>query len=151
VGKSTLLNRLAGREVMHVAAVRAGDGKGRHTTTHRQLVLLSSGALLLDTPGMRELQLWSADAGLHTTFEDVEALAATCAFSDCRHETEPGCAVRSAIEAGELAQEHFANYQKLQRELAFLERKQDARLESEANREIRRIMKHYRRTMKDKE
>ena len=115
VGKSTLINRLAGREVMRTASVRASDGKGRHTTTHRQLVLLPSGGLLLDTPGMRELQLWSADESLERSFADIDAIAAGCRFADCRHESEPGCAVHAAVESGELAPGRLENFQKLLR------------------------------------
>ena len=99
VGKSTLANRLMGGDVLRTGAVRE-DGKGRHTTTHRQLLLLANGALLIDTPGMRELQLWSADAGMDAAFADVEALAARCRFGDCAHRSEPGCAVRAAAEVG---------------------------------------------------
>jgi ribosome biogenesis GTPase len=150
-GKSTLLNYLAGSDVMRVAEVRAQDGKGRHTTTHRQLVLLPSGGLLLDTPGMRELQMWSVDAGFEATFEDVEAVAGGCRFSDCQHDEEPGCAVRAAIEAGEFTPEHLANYRKLQRELLYLERKIDVRAGLEEKRRIKGIMKEYRRRMKGRE
>ena len=104
VGKSTLANQLLGEERLRVGAVRE-DGKGRHTTTHRELFTLRSGALLIDTPGMRELQLWSADAGLSAAFDDVERLAAECRFRDCTHASEPGCAVRQAVESGVLAPE----------------------------------------------
>ncbi len=150
-GKSTLLNHLAGRDIMRVGDVRTGDGKGRHTTSHRQLVLLPTGGLLLDTPGMRELQLWSAAGGFETTFEDIETYAASCRFSDCRHAGEPGCAVSEALSRGDLTAQHFDNYQKLQRELAYLERKVDTRAGIEEKRRIKGIMKEYRRRVKGKE
>ncbi len=126
VGKSTLVNALAGSELLATREIRA-DGKGRHTTTHRELVLLPGGGLVLDTPGLRELQLWDASAGLGGTFEDVERLASECRFADCAHGTEPGCAIRLAIDEDRLDEERYESYVKLQRELAHLERKQDAR------------------------
>jgi ribosome biogenesis GTPase / thiamine phosphate phosphatase len=146
-GKSTLLNRLAGRQVMAVGAVRATDGKGRHTTTHRQIVPLPAGALLLDTPGMRELQLWTAEAGLAVTFKDIEELAAMCRFGDCKHESEPGCAVNAAVASGILDEDRLASYRKLQRELAFLERKVDVQAAVDEKRRIKGIMKAHRRRM----
>ncbi len=123
-GKSTLVNRLLGAEQLRTADVRA-DGKGRHTTTHRELVRLPGGALLIDTPGMRELQLWDADTGLGAAFADVYAFAAECRFGDCRHDTEPGCAVLAAVEAGQLPRERLEHWRKLERELAYLARRQD--------------------------
>ena len=103
VGKSTLVNRLLGREKQKTREVREADQRGRHTTTHRELILLPGGALLLDTPGLRELQLWSDGGGLEAAFEDVRGRAPACRFRDCGHVHEPGCAVRAAVEAGELA------------------------------------------------
>ncbi len=135
---------------MAIGSVRGADDKGRHTTTHRQLVPLPGGALLLDTPGMRELQLWSAEDGVSKTFEDVEALAAACRFGDCRHETEPDCAVRGAIASGELVPERLENYRKLLREQAYLRRKIDPEAEAEERRRIRDIMREYRRSAKPK-
>jgi ribosome biogenesis GTPase len=117
VGKSTLLNRLLGEELQRTGTVRAGDGRGKHTTTGAQLFRLPGGALAIDTPGMRELQLWEADAGLGSAFDDVEALAAACRFRDCAHGEEPGCAVRAALASGELAAERFASFVKLRDEL----------------------------------
>jgi ribosome biogenesis GTPase len=130
VGKSTLVNRLAGREVLVTQAVRE-DGIGRHTTTHRELVVLPTGGLLLDTPGMRELQLWDGSDGIAASFADVEELATRCRFADCAHDSEPGCAVRAAIDAGTLAADRLESYEKLQRELAALARKQDKRAAAE--------------------
>lgn len=124
-GKSTLLNALAGEERMDTGAIREADDRGRHTTTHRELILLPSGGLILDTPGMRELGLWEADAGVAAAFEDVEALTAACRFSDCKHGREPGCAVRAAIAAGELPEDRWRAYQKLQAELSFERRRED--------------------------
>jgi ribosome biogenesis GTPase len=125
VGKSSLVNALAGQTLMATAAIREDDAHGRHTTTHRELIRLPSGALVLDTPGMRELGLLDADEGLSATFEDVEAIAASCRFSDCHHGNEPGCAVRAAIENGELDSGRWRSFVKLQRELAHQERKED--------------------------
>ncbi|CAI6078169.1 ribosome small subunit-dependent GTPase A [Cohnella sp. JJ-181] len=120
VGKSTLLNWLAGERHQVVQDIREDDARGRHTTTHRELFLLPSGAIWLDTPGMRELQLWESEEGWQATFSDIEALAASCRFRDCRHGAEQGCAVREALEAGELDEGRYANYRKTERELARL-------------------------------
>jgi ribosome biogenesis GTPase / thiamine phosphate phosphatase len=127
VGKSTITNYLSGEQVQAVQAVREGDDRGRHTTTHRQLIPLPSGALMIDTPGMRELQLWSGSEGLPETFADIETLAQQCQFRDCQHQQEPGCAVQQALADEQLDASRFANYQKLQRELAHVARKQDQR------------------------
>ncbi len=124
-GKSTLLNVLAGEERMATREVRATDDRGRHTTTHRELVLLPSGALILDTPGMRELGLWDADEGVSATFADIEELAGQCRFRDCGHGDEPGCAIRAALEDGSLDPGRLLNYEKLQAELAHDRRRQD--------------------------
>jgi len=144
VGKSTLINRLAGHDLQRTAEVRQTDSKGRHTTTARHLLRLPSGALIVDTPGMRELQLWDADHGIKDTFTDVEELASRCRFNDCRHAGEPGCAVAAAIESGQLPAERLASYVKLQNELAFLDRKQSARLTSEQNKRNRALHKTLR-------
>jgi len=125
VGKSSLVNALAGENLMAIQAIREDDAKGRHTTTHRELIRLPSGALVLDTPGMRELGLIDADEGLSTAFEDIEALAEACRFSDCGHSNEPGCAVRGALESGALDHGRWKSFQKLQREMAHLERKEN--------------------------
>jgi ribosome biogenesis GTPase / thiamine phosphate phosphatase len=124
VGKSTLVNRLAGRDLLATGEIR-DDGKGRHTTSARQLVVLADGGLVIDTPGLRELGLWTGAAGTAAAFDDVEALAAECRFDDCRHRTEPGCAVLAALEEGRLPAERFAAWEKLQRELAWAERRAD--------------------------
>jgi ribosome biogenesis GTPase / thiamine phosphate phosphatase len=137
VGKSSLVNRLAGEELMATAEVRA-DGRGRHTTTNRQLLRLPGGGLYLDTPGMRELRLWESEDGLAQTFDDVAAAAAVCRFADCSHEREPGCGVRAALADGSLAHDRYESWRKLQGELRHLAVKQDARLRSETKKEIRR-------------
>lgn len=143
VGKSTLINCIAGEEILEVQNVREDDDKGKHTTTHRELVILSSGGLIMDTPGMRELQLWDGDEGIHDTFEDIEVISGECRFSDCRHENEPGCAVKEAIQNGRLSLERFENYKKLQRELKFIERKQNqiARLNEKNKKKYTRTKK----------
>ena len=125
VGKSTLVNALFGESVMDTGAIREDDARGRHTTTHRELILLPGGALVLDTPGMRELGLVDADEGLGAVFDDIEALAGECRFRDCSHTNEPGCAVRAALEAGGLDPDRWKSFRKLTRELAFQERKED--------------------------
>ena len=116
VGKSSLVNALAGEEIMAVNAIREDDSKGRHTTTHRQLIRLKSGVMIIDTPGMRELGMWDVSEGLADAFADVEQLLGKCRFSDCEHNTEPGCAIKAAIAAGELDIQRWESYQKLKEE-----------------------------------
>ena len=116
VGKSSLVNALAGEEIMAVSAIREDDSKGRHTTTHRQLIRLKSGVMIIDTPGMRELGMWEVSEGLGDAFSDVEQFLGKCRFSDCRHEREPGCAIKAAIAAGELDIARWESYRKLQEE-----------------------------------
>jgi ribosome biogenesis GTPase len=125
VGKSTLTNHLLGHELMTTSAVREGDDRGRHTTTRRQLIQLPGGALLIDNPGIRELQLWSEEGALDTAFEDVEAAATQCRFQDCTHNGEPGCGVAEAVRVGTLSSERLASYQGLEREVQALERRRD--------------------------
>jgi ribosome biogenesis GTPase len=144
VGKSTLLNVLAGAERMLTQPIREDDGRGRHTTSHRELILLPGGGLLLDTPGMRELGLWDSDEGLLAAFEDIEALAANCRFGDCGHGNEPGCAVRAARESGALDDGRWQSYRKLQRELAFEESKEDPSLRAARRRQWVQITKAQR-------
>src|SRR5215211_2558355 len=143
VGKSTLVNRLAGRDLLATGEVR-DDGKGRHTTTTRQLVVLAGGGLVIDTPGLRELGLWTNGAGTAAAFDDVEALAAGCRFDDCRHRTEPGCAVLQALEDGRLPAERFAGWQKLQRKLAWAERRADPVAAATRRRQIRALSRSIR-------
>jgi ribosome biogenesis GTPase len=130
VGKSTVINRVLRTEHQATGAVSDAVHKGRHTTTHRELIVAPSGALLIDTPGMRELQLWDVDAAaLDETFADVTALAARCRFNDCTHRAEPGCAIQAALEDGTLDDERWQSFQKLQREQAYAARKADPRLD----------------------
>lgn len=143
VGKSTLVNSLLKTEKMKTNVIREDDSKGKHTTTHRELILLPEGGIVVDTPGMREFQLWSKETstGLSESFTDVEQLIARCKFNDCRHETEPGCAVKEALEEGTLSQERYNSYNKLQKELAYAERKQDEKLMREENEKWKMISK----------
>ena len=127
VGKSSLLNALAEEELMTTGAVRESDSRGRHTTTHRQMFRLPCGALVIDTPGMRELGMWDVSAGLGGAFPDVEELVGQCRFSDCRHENEPGCAVLEALRQGKLSPERWKSYRQLQREAIFTGKKEDIR------------------------
>jgi ribosome biogenesis GTPase / thiamine phosphate phosphatase len=138
VGKSTLVNTLVGEELLETREIRE-DGKGRHTTTRRELIQLPGGALVIDTPGMREVQLWIADDGLEEAFSDVTELFEHCRFSDCAHESEPGCAVKEAIANGTLAPERWESYLKLQRELAHLERRLDKRAQAEERKRWRAL------------
>jgi len=132
VGKSTLVNRWLGEDVMATTETREDDDEGRHTTTHRQILVLPGGGLVIDTPGLRELQLWEAGAdALDATFADVEELAADCRFGDCTHTHEPGCAVLAAVESGELAGERLQSWRKLQRELRSIAMRHDIRLRKE--------------------
>lgn len=149
VGKSTLVNALAGREILATGAVR-DDGKGRHTTTHRQLVPLAGGALLLDTPGLREVGLWHADAGLDAAFEDITALASTCRFGDCRHQSEPGCAVTGAVAHGNLDPERLEAWRKLEREAAWIASLADPLLARERERLGRAGAKAGRKRIREK-
>jgi ribosome biogenesis GTPase / thiamine phosphate phosphatase len=142
VGKSTLINRIFGHEVQATGEAREDDDRGRHTTTHRELVLLPSGGLLIDTPGMRELQLWEAGDAFGESFRDIEELAEACQFRDCQHRNEPSCAVREALQSGELDEGRWTNYQKLQRELAYLARKEDQRLAQAEKDKWKKISQH---------
>lgn len=147
VGKSTLVNTLAGEELLRVQEIR-DDGKGRHTTVHRQLIVLPGGGLVVDTPGMRELQLWDAEGGLEDAFEDVEAIAGECRFSDCAHRTEPGCAVQAALADGRLAPERWESYCKLEAELEHLTRKLDKRAAAEYRRRWKALAAEGRANMR---
>ncbi len=147
-GKSTLVNRLVGRDVLQTQDVRE-DGRGRHTTTHRELVALPGGGVLIDTPGMRSVSLWDDDSdAIDQTFADVQELAGSCRFSDCRHDGEPGCAVGDAISSGALPQERLDSYNKLLRELRFQQLKQDKRARSDERRRWRTLSKAMRNSPK---
>jgi ribosome biogenesis GTPase len=146
VGKSTLVNRFAGRELMAVKETRVDDDEGRHTTTHRELILLPGGGVVVDTPGLRELQLWDGGAAgaVDAAFADIEELVLACRFANCSHETEPGCAVRAALASGELSRERHASWLKLQRELRAIAMRSDARLRREEKRKWQRRVKEAR-------
>jgi ribosome biogenesis GTPase len=148
VGKSTLINTLAGSELLATEDVRAFDDKGRHTTTHREIFRLPDGVLLLDTPGMREFGLLEADEGLDETFDDVAALASSCRFRDCHHVNEPGCAVQAAIDAGTLSAERWASYERLQKEASYEVRRRDVSAELAEKRRWKQIHKDLRKTPK---
>ena len=150
VGKSTVINFLLGYERQSTGSIREGDDKGRHTTTRRELVLLPGGGILIDTPGMRELQLGDAGHGLLSTFDDIEDLAAACAFGDCTHGPEPGCAVKAAVAAGTLEPERLASYHKLVRELGTRANWEDKRAGAEANRKVKATHKALREHLKRK-
>jgi ribosome biogenesis GTPase / thiamine phosphate phosphatase len=150
VGKSTIINRLAGADVRKTREVREADSKGRHTTTHRELVVLPGGGLMIDTPGMRELQLWDASESVRDTFDDIQALAAECHFTDCRHRDEPRCAVKTAVDDGRVAPDRLASYLKLQDELAYLARQQDERAQIEEKRRGKIGAKALRQHLKSK-
>jgi ribosome biogenesis GTPase len=148
VGKSTLVNRLAGRDLMQTGAIRDGDGKGRHTTTHREIIPLASGALLMDTPGLRELQLWDASDGIAQAFADIQALSRDCHFADCGHQTEPGCAVINAVDIGQLSEERLMSFLKLGQEQAHHERQVDVHLRQEGKRHEKILHKAMRANQK---
>lgn len=128
VGKSTLVNALSGENIMKVNDIREDDSKGRHTTTHRQLIMLSNGTMIIDTPGMRELALWNIEDGLDTTFSEIEELSRLCRFKDCTHNKEPGCAIKKALLSGELPYDRWNNYLKLQKEAKFAAKKEQLNL-----------------------
>ena len=132
VGKSSLVNALAGKEIMDTNGIREDDSKGRHTTTHRELIRLESGVMIIDTPGMRELGMWDVSEGLSESFADVEQFSGKCKFRDCTHENEPGCAVREAIRNGSLDPERFESYKKLKAEAKYSENEIDYRKQKQA-------------------
>jgi ribosome biogenesis GTPase len=143
-GKSTLVNALAGEDVMRTQAIRASDGRGRHTTTHRELVMVPGG-LVIDTPGVRRVGLYEVEEGLAQAFADVEELAAECRFGDCAHATEPGCAVLAAVESGDLPERRLTGWRKLRREAEWMASRTDARLRAERLRERKLIHRQARR------
>jgi ribosome biogenesis GTPase / thiamine phosphate phosphatase len=150
VGKSTIINRLVGQDILKTQEVREEDSKGRHTTSHRELIKLPGGGLIIDTPGMRELQLWDASDAVRETFDDIEALALHCHFTDCRHRDEPRCAVKAAVEDGRVLPARYESYLKVQGELAHLARQQDERARLEEKRLGRVGAKALRARLRDK-
>jgi ribosome biogenesis GTPase len=151
VGKSTLVNRLLGRELLRTAEISDVDGKGRHTTTARHLIELPGGALLIDTPGMRELQPWVDDTAIAETFEDLAELATGCRFSNCAHDTEPGCAVLAAVERGELSRERIDHFRHLGREIAFEQRKRDKSAAAAEKRRWKKIHQAHKVMSRDRD
>jgi ribosome biogenesis GTPase len=145
VGKSTLINALVGEDRLATKDVRVSDSRGRHTTRHRQLILLPGRGLLIDTPGMRELQLWDVSDALEETFDDIESLAIGCHFTDCRHRGEPRCAVQAEVDAGRLEPGRLVNYLKLQDERRSIEARKDARAIQDEKRKARTVHKSLRR------
>jgi len=146
VGKSTLVNTLAGKELLKTREIREDDSRGRHTTTHRELLLLPNGGLILDTPGMRSLSLWEADTGMEVMFGDIEEITKLCRFSDCKHGNEPGCAVREAIDSGKLGMERWESWLKLQKELVHLEAKKEGKVrlqEKQWGKQIAKLQKEF--------
>jgi ribosome biogenesis GTPase / thiamine phosphate phosphatase len=141
VGKSTIVNKLLGRDAQVTRPVRQSDSRGRHTTTARELLRLPGGALIIDTPGLRELQLWDAADGVTESFADIEELASECRFRDCRHENEPGCAVLAAIASGTLDSARWENRRKLEREQEFLQRKIDPEARHESQQKLKVLMR----------
>jgi ribosome biogenesis GTPase / thiamine phosphate phosphatase len=150
VGKSSLINRLLQRKQQATRPVRESDSRGRHTTTSRQLFALPNGTMVIDTPGLRELQLWDATAGLAQAFADIDELEAQCRFADCTHESEPGCAVRRALELGELDAERLENRRKLQREEEFLLRKMDPQKQQEYRKRIKILFREIRQNIRSR-
>ena len=150
VGKTSIINRLLGEDRLETGRVRESDGRGRHTTTRRQLVLLPEGGMVIDTPGMRELSLWAEESEVGAGFDDIETLARDCRFTDCRHSGEPGCAVAKAIEDGTLSRGRFESYAKLSRESRFLERKRNVRAALEEKAKWKKIHKAAREHMQRK-
>jgi ribosome biogenesis GTPase / thiamine phosphate phosphatase len=150
VGKSTIINRLLGDDRQKTTAIREDDGRGRHTTTARELLVLPEGGVVIDTPGMRELQLWGEEADLSGSFGEVEALELRCRFSNCLHRQEPGCAIRQALEDGELDPGRWESFLKLRKEMRFLERRQNIRAALEEKAKWKRIQKLAKHHFKEK-
>lgn len=144
VGKSSIVNTLLGEELLRVGDVRERDSKGRHTTTRKQLIQTQEGAIVIDTPGMREFALWLPTDALSESFTDIRELADNCKFNDCKHLSEPGCQIRRAIEEGELDEERYSDYEKLLRELKFSEEKQETRFHNNSKKRWKEISKKIR-------
>ncbi|MCE9501973.1 MAG: ribosome small subunit-dependent GTPase A [Leptospira sp.] len=149
-GKSTIINNLIESNEFKTREVRENDSRGRHTTTRRQMILLKSGGLVIDNPGLRELQLWDSESGLSDSFRDINDLSSNCYYKDCSHNSEPGCAVRIAIEDGDLDQNRLNNFQKMKRELSFLESRTDEKKKIDRKLKERKFQKKLRERLKDK-
>lgn len=150
VGKSTLINSLYGEEVMHTIPVRDDDQKGRHTTTEREMIMLPDGGLIIDTPGLREIQLWEGEEGLMDAFPEIAELAARCRFTDCQHESEPGCAVLESIRSCKLASERLHGFKKLKREVEHFEALHNVRMQAEEKRKSKQLTKGLRNRLREK-
>lgn len=150
VGKSSIVNYFTGTEKQLVQEIRESDDKGKHTTTHREMVLLPGGAILIDTPGMREIQLWTSEEGINESFADIELHAQACKFRDCSHKNEPGCAVWTAISGGHLDESRLVSYKKLQKELAYIDRKVDKKAQAEEKKHWKNISREVRHNSKHK-
>jgi len=148
VGKSAIINALLGEERLATGEVRQSDHEGRHTTTRRELILVPGGGAVIDTPGMREIHVWGDEEGLDNAFQDISELAKSCRFKDCRHDSEPGCAVREALRNGQMEMKHFKNYLQLQRELRHLEARQEGKaalVEKMRWKQISKVQKQYKK------
>jgi ribosome biogenesis GTPase len=150
VGKSTLINTLLGEEVLPTLPVREEDQKGRHTTTEREMILLPKGGLIIDTPGLREIQLWEGEEGLADAFPEISELSASCKFTNCKHETEPGCAVMRAIREGDLTEERLSGFRKLKREVTQFASRHDVRMQAEEKRRSKQLTKGLRERLREK-
>ena len=150
IGKSTLINRLLGEDVIPTQEIRSGDDRGRHTTTHRELFLLPSGGVVLDTPGLREIQFVDAEAGFDATFGDIEDLAGQCRYRDCRHQAEPDCGVQEAVADGRLDPDRYQNYLKIRKELEFQTRRLDLSASLQEKKKRKEINKALRKIVKEK-
>ena len=150
VGKSALINALLGTEKQATNPTRAVDGKGRHTTTHRELILLPGGGMVMDTPGMREIQMWGNETDLQDSFDDIESLALQCRFNDCLHDTEPGCAIRESIKNGELDISRYQSYLKLRKELRYVALREDGTLHQQEQLRWKKLSKLAKRLKKHK-
>jgi ribosome biogenesis GTPase len=148
VGKTTLINQLIGSDLLETREVRLGDGKGRHTTSRRELYMLPEGGMLIDTPGMREVQLWADEEGLSGSFPEIEELGSMCRFRDCRHDSEPDCAVLAAVDAGKIPIERLLSYRKQQKEIDWHLRRSDPAAREEENKRIARLVKEVKRMKK---
>jgi ribosome biogenesis GTPase len=150
VGKSTLINHLSGHDIQEVKEVRQGDDRGKHTTTYRELLMLPNGAMMIDTPGMRELQLWHGEEGLQGQFIEIETLSTQCYFNDCTHGREPECAVQKALRTGELDKDRYESYLKLQRELHYMEIKENEKLRLQEKQRVKKqhVQQRHHKTMR---
>ncbi|MCK5125391.1 MAG: ribosome small subunit-dependent GTPase A [candidate division Zixibacteria bacterium] len=149
VGKSSIINCLFGEERLKTTEVRGDDSKGRHTTTHRELLVLPEGGIVIDTPGMRVIRAWSNDEGISRTFEDIEKLTGQCRFSDCKHQSEPGCAIQAGLSDGTISTKRYESYLKLQKEIAHLERRKDVKMNRQQGRDMSKRIRQHTQAVRD--